>query len=369
MIPIAKPIIDEAEKRRVMEVLDSGMLSIGKVVQEFEEVFARYTGATHATACSSGTTALHLALAAAGIGTGDKVLTTPFSFIATANAALYCGATPVFCDIREDTFNIDPDRIEEALSNDPKIKALLIVHLFGHPCDMDRIMDIVRRHSLVLIEDCAQSHGALYDGRHTGTFGSSGIFSFYPTKNMTTAEGGMVITSSDDVQEQLRLLREHGASRTYEHEILGFNFRMTNIEAAIGLGQMEKLDSFNKARAQNAAYYNSQLSDLPWLQIPIIRDKCTHCFHQYSLKVQDRDRFTQHLKENQIGFKVYYPATIPDQPLYRKLRYDGSLYPVSQKMTREIVSIPVHPAVTKEDREKIVRTIRKFQPAMATTGS
>lgn len=364
MIPIAKPIIDENEKRRVMEVLDSGMISIGKVVAEFEERFAQYTGSKHAVAVSSGTTALHMALMASGVKAGDKVLTTPFSFIATANAALYMGAVPVFCDIENRSFNIDPQKIREALKNDPDIKALLIVHLFGHPCQMDEIMEIVEKHNLILIEDCAQSHGAYFDKKHTGTFGVTGTFSFYPTKNMTTAEGGMVITDSDEVYDHLKMLREHGASKTYEHVMLGFNFRMTNIEAAIGLGQMDKLDSFNKARAENAAYYSEALKGLPWLEIPEVLDNCTHCFHQYSLKVKDRDAFTDHLKENGVGFKVYYPTTIPDQPLFRDMGYSGDCYPISKEMTGKIVSIPVHPAITKEDREKVVQVIKGFRPAM-----
>ena len=361
MIPIAKPLIDDVEKKLVMDVLDSGMISIGKVVKEFEEKFAEYTGAKHAIAASSGTTALHIALAAAGVKPGDKVLTTPFSFVATANSILYCGAVPVFCDIEEDTFNMDPKQARLMLENIEGIKAILIVHLYGQSCDMDEIMKLVKEFDLVLVEDAAQAHGAKYKGKHVGTFGDAGIFSFYPTKNMTTAEGGMVITNDDKVYEKAKMIREHGANATYHHQILGYNYRMTNIEAAIGLGQLQKLDDFNKARREHAQYYNENLKDLDWLQIPVVNDNCYHCYHQYTLKVKgNRDRFQEFLKENGIGSKVYYPITIPEQPMYKDMGYGQLKFPVSDKMCEEVISIPIHPAVTKEDREKIVETIRKF---------
>ncbi|MCD4782584.1 MAG: DegT/DnrJ/EryC1/StrS family aminotransferase [Candidatus Eremiobacteraeota bacterium] len=361
MIPIAKPIIDSAEKKRVMEVLDSGMLSIGKVVKEFEEAFARFTGARYAVATSSGTTALHMALLASGIKPGDKVLTTPFSFVATANSILYCNAVPVFCDVEEGTCNIDPDRIEEALKNDEEIKALLIVHLYGQPCNMDRIMKLVQKYDLILVEDAAQAHGALYKGKHGGTFGNAGAFSFYPTKNMTTAEGGMIITDDEKVHQDLKLLREHGGAGDYDHIMLGYNYRMTNIEAAIGLVQLEKLTGFNNRRRENAAYYDSHLSNLDWLEILEKQTDCLHCYHQYTIRVKkDRDRFVEYLKENGIGCKVYYPHTIPSLPLYKEKGYNGLPFPVSGKLCDEVVSIPVHPSVSDEDREKIVKVIKDW---------
>ena len=344
-----------------MEVLDSGMLSIGKTVQEFEQAFAQYTGAKYAIAASSGTTALHLALKASGVQAGDKVLTTPFSFVATANSILYSGAIPVFCDVEDKTFNMDPDKIEQYLESTPGIKALLIVHLYGHPCDMDKIMALVEKYNLILIEDAAQAHGAKFRGRHVGTFGKSGIFSFYPTKNMTTSEGGMVITNDDDVYTELKLLREHGDTGGYDHKVLGYNYRMTNISAAIGLGQLEKLDRFNQARAENAAYYYEHLKGLDWLELPVVKENCTHCYHQFTLKVKrDRDRFVEYLKENDIGSRVYYPVTIPSQTLYKELGYDQPSFPVADQLCKEVVSIPVHPAVSAEDREKIVKVIRSY---------
>jgi perosamine synthetase len=367
MIPIAKPIIDENEKKRVMDVLNSGMLSIGTVVKEFEETFTRYTGTSFGVATSSGTSALHVALAASGIKEGDKVITTPFTFIATANSILYCGAKPVFCDIEEDTFNMDPVRIREILEREKDVKALLIVHLYGHPCDMDEIMKIVNEYNLILVEDCAQAHGSFFDGKHTGNFGSSGIFSFYPTKNMTTAEGGIVITNSEDVYKNSRLFREHGMSGAgaYDYSMLGYNYRMTNIEAAIGLGQMDKLEGFNKARAANAKFYDENLKDLEWLRVPVVKNKAVHCYHQYTLRVRDRERFTEHLKENGIGFKVFYPALIQDAPMYRTMGYNGDDCPTARRMCDEVVSIPVHPSLSKEDLEKVVSVIRSFKPVMS----
>lgn len=362
MIPIAKPIIDSAEKNRVMEVLDSGMISTGKVVEEFEEAYAGYTGAKYATASSSGTTALHISLLATGVKPGDKVLTTPFSFVATANSILYCNAVPVFCDVEEGTCNIDPDRIEEALENDGDIKALLIVHLYGQPCNMERIMELVERYNLILVEDAAQAHGALYKGKHVGTFGNAGVFSFYPTKNMTTAEGGMIITNDEKVHHDLKLLREHGDVGYYDHIMLGYNYRMTNIEAAIGLAQLEKLNAFNDRRRECAAYYDSHLSNLDWLEILEKQADCLHCYHQYTIRVKkDRDRFVEYLKKNGIGCKVYYPIIIPSLPLYKEKGYDDLSFPVSEKLCNEVVSIPVHPSVSDEDREKIVKVIKDFK--------
>ncbi len=218
MIPIAKPLIGESEKTKVMEVLESGILASGAYVEEFEKAFAAYTGTAHGIAASNGTTALHLALLAAGIKEGDKVLTTPFTFIASSNSILYCGAIPVFADIEKDTFNIDPEDVRRKLEEDPEIRGLLIVHLYGCPCKMDEIMELVEEYDLILIEDCAQAHGAEYRGQKIGTFGKAAAYSFYPTKNMTTGEGGMVLTDDDEVAEKARLLVNHGSKTvSYTH--------------------------------------------------------------------------------------------------------------------------------------------------------
>ncbi|MGM0410945.1 MAG: DegT/DnrJ/EryC1/StrS family aminotransferase, partial [Bacillota bacterium] len=248
MISIANPIIEDKEKNKVLEVMDSGMLASGQYVKDFEKNFGDYIGTKYAHATSSGTTALHVALKAAGIKEGDKVLTTPFTFIASSNSILFCGAEPIFADIKEDTFNIDPASMKKKLEENPDIKALIVVHLYGLSCDMDPIMDLVEEYDLILIEDAAQSHGASYKDKKVGNFGDAAIYSFYPTKNMTTSEGGMVVTNDKEVSEESELLINHGATERYKHEVLGYNYRMTNISAAIGLEQLKKLDKYNTKR-------------------------------------------------------------------------------------------------------------------------
>jgi perosamine synthetase len=362
MIPIAKPVISEREKTLVMEVLDSGELASGRKVKEFEEKFAAYIGQPYAVAASSGTTALHMALMACGVKFGDKVLTTPFSFIATANSVLYCGAQPVFCDIDEGTFNISPQALKKALAADRGIKALLIVHLFGLSCDMDAIMEIVKEHNLVLIEDCAQAHGSAYRGRKAGSFGKASIFSFYPTKNMTTSEGGMVVTGSEQVYNEAMLLRNHGMPREYEHTVLGYNYRMTNISAAIGLGQLEQLGSFIEKRRAHAHYLDNHLNDLPGIKTPHVPSPdYFHVYNQYTLRVlHERERLMATLKEAGVGHKIFYPTVIPDQALYKKLSLKEGEYEAARRAAGEVLSIPVHPALNEGDLKRIVETLGEY---------
>jgi len=243
MINIAKPVIGPEEKQAVMEVLDSGIIAQGPRTKAFEEGFAAMCQVKHAVATSSGTTALHVAMLANKIGDGDEVVTTAFTFIASANSVLYAGARPVFADINPRTFNIDPEKIEAAIT--PRTKAILPVHLFGLSCDMDPIMKIAQKHNLVVIEDACQSHGATYKGKKVGSYGT-GTFSLYPTKNITSAEGGMITTDDDAVDDECRVIRQHGMRKRYFHEELGYNFRMTDVHAAIGLAQLQKLAVFNR---------------------------------------------------------------------------------------------------------------------------
>ena len=361
MIPIAKPLIDENEKENVLEVMDSGMLACGQYVKDFEEEFASYIGTDFGNATTSGTTGLHVALKAAGIEEGDKVLTTPFTFIASSNAILYCGAEPVFVDVDPDTFNIDPQKMREALEANPEIKAAVIVHLYGLSCEMNHIMELVEEYDIKLIEDCAQSHGAKYEDDTVGTFGDTAVFSFYPTKNMTTGEGGIVLTGDKEIDKKCNMLIKHGSSERYQHEILGYNYRMTNIAAAIGLKQLEKLDQFNNKRQENAEFLTKNLKDLDWLETPYVPEEREHVFHQYTLKVDNRDEFVEYLEENGVGYGIHYDCPAYRQPLYKKMGYDDYSLPVTERLVEKVVSIPVHPALSDADLKKIVRVIRDYK--------
>jgi dTDP-4-amino-4,6-dideoxygalactose transaminase len=356
MINMAKPQIGEEEKQAVLEVLDSGMLAQGPRVKAFEESFAAMCGVKFAIATSSGTTALHAALLAHGLGPGDEVITTPFTFIASANAILYTGARPVFVDIEPRTFNIDVGKIEAAIT--PNTKAILPVHLYGLSCDMDPIMRLAEKYKLAVIEDACQSHGATYQSKRVGSFGT-GTFSLYPTKNITSAEGGMITTNVETLAEECRVLRQHGMRRRYYHDELGFNFRMTDVHAAIGLAQLKKLDGFNAARRANAAYLNAHLKGV---ETPYVPENREHVFHQYTIRVPDgkRDALRAHLQEKGIGSEVYYPVPVHLQSFYTsELGFQINL-PQSEQAAAEVLSIPVHPGLSRQDLETIAGAINAF---------
>ncbi len=355
MIPISKPLTAEEERRAVIEVLNSGQLSQGPVVEEFEDRFASFIGTRFAVATSSGTAALHAALLAHGIGPGDEVITTPFTFIASANAVLFTEACPIFVDIEEDFFNLDPSLIEEKIT--PRTKAILPVHLFGHPCDVEAILEIAEKRGLILIEDACQAHGASVNGRKVGTFGT-GCFSFYPTKNLTTGEGGMITTDDAQVAEGAKMIRNHGMRQRYRHEILGYNFRMTEIQAAIGLVQLEKLPQWTAQRIENAAYLTRHLDALGKVVTPKVKDGCVHVFHQYTVRVREgRDAAVERLQEKGIGVGIYYPIPVHKQPLYQKLGYRDRL-PRAERASREVVSLPVHPGLSGQDLARIVEGVK-----------
>jgi perosamine synthetase len=359
MIPIAKPLIGAEEKQAVLEVLESGVLAQGPRVAAFEAAFAEMAGVKYAAATSSGTTALHVALLAHGIQAGDEVITTPFTFIASANSILYVGARPVFVDIDPGTFNMDPKQIEAAIT--PRTRAILPVHLFGLPADMDPIMEIADQHKLVIIEDACQSHGAEYKGKRVGSFGT-GCFSLYPTKNITSAEGGMITTHDAKIAENCRVIRQHGMRRRYYHDELGFNFRMTDVHAAIGLAQLQKLERFNQARIANAQYLSAHLRGVVLPEVP---SGYRHVFHQYTVRVPDgrRDALLDHLKERGVGTGVYYPVPVHQQTYYtQKLGYNLRL-PESERAAAEVLSLPVHPALCHDDLETIVAAVNEFTGA------
>lgn len=350
MITMVKPILGAEEQAAVAAVLASGQLAQGARVAEFEERFAAFCGVRHAVAVSSGTTALWLALLAHDIGPGDEVITTPFSFIATANAVLYTGATPVFVDIDPRTFNLDPDRIEAAITS--RTRAILPVHLYGLPCEMDSIIDIAARYGLAVIEDACQAHGAAVNGRRAGSFGT-GCFSFYATKNMTTGEGGIVTTDDDAIADRARLLRAHGMRQRYYHEQLGYNFRMTDIQAALGLVQLGRLPELTARRQANAAFLASALADMEALFLPVCDAGYEHVYHQFTVRVPcRRDVFRAGMTARGVGTEVYYPRTIPEQTVYRDLGFNVFL-PMAEAAVQEVVSLPVHPALSPADLEQI----------------
>ncbi len=357
MIPIAKPFIGDEEIEEVVNVLKSGFIAQGPKVAEFEGMFADYIGTSHAIATSSGTTALHVALLSAGIGKGDEVITTPFSFAATANSILYVNAKPVFVDIDPKTYNIDPEKIEEAITD--KTKVIMPVHLYGQPADMDPINKIAKVHDLKVIEDAAQAHGAIYKDKKVGNLGDMACFSFYPTKNITTSEGGIITTNNNEFDHDARALRAHGESERYEHVILGYNFRMTDISAAIGVAQLKRLESFNEKRIKNAEYLTDHINNIEGIQPPFIQKDVKHVFHQYTIRVsKNRDKLIEFLNNNGIGTGIHYPKPIYAQKLYEDLGFKADCKE-AEKAAREVISIPVHPGLNEEDLENIVSVLEK----------
>jgi dTDP-4-amino-4,6-dideoxygalactose transaminase len=353
VIPMARPLIGDAEIEAVTAVLRSGQLAQGRVVEEFEERFAELCGVHHAVATTSGTTALHVALLAHGIGAGDEVITTSFSFIASANAALYVGARPVFADIDPNTLNIDPDDVERRIT--PRTKAIMPVHLYGNPADLDRLVSIAQRHNLVLIEDACQAHGATWRGQPVGSFGT-GCFSFYPTKNITTGEGGIITTNDAELAAHARLLRAHGMPQRYHHDFLGYNFRLSNIHAAIGLVQLNYLEDWTARRQKNASIL-CELLDGSASRFQSVLPQAQHVYHQFTVRIPDqRDRVAARLRERGIGCEIYYPIPIHQQVLYRNLGYDDHL-PVTEQAAQDVLSLPIHPSLDRYDLATIALAV------------
>ena len=380
MIPAAKPIIGDEEREAVDRVLRSGVIASGPEVAAFEKEFGdQLVDGWLTVAVNSGTSGSHLGLLAAGVGPGDEVIVPSFTFAATANSVALTGATPVFADIEPDYFCLDPASVEAAIT--PRTKGIMPVHLYGHPANMTALADIASRHGLAIYEDAAQAHAARWQDKPVGTFGEFAMFSLYPTKNMTSGEGGMVSCIDEHFARRVKLLRNQGMERRYENELIGFNARMTDIHAAIGRVQLGKLAGWTKNRQDNAAFLSANLRGVV---VPAVAPEATHVYHQYTIKIvdQDRDKFAEELTNRGIGSGVYYP--IPNHRLPSLLQFSArpgadrlcgtagccaagvcEQLPVTEQVARECLSLPVHPSLSQSDLERIVEAVNDIASAGA----
>jgi dTDP-4-amino-4,6-dideoxygalactose transaminase len=355
------PIIDKI-KQEINKVLETHQYILGPQVKEFEEKMTKYHGAKHAIGCASGTDALILALKALGIGAGDEVITTPFTFFATAGSIHRCGAKPVFVDIDPDTYNIDADLIEASITS--KTKAIMPVHLFGQPAEMDKIMAIAKKHNLYVIEDNAQGIGSKYDGQVSATIGDIGTLSFFPSKNLgAMGDGGMCITNSDDFAAKLFQLRVHGENPKYIHKWVGLNSRLDSLQAAILSVKLDYLQGWSDARRHNAEYYFQHLSDIPQIKLPYIHPKAYSIYNQFTIAVENRDGLMKHLHENEIGNAIYYPLSLHLQECFADLGYKKGDLPISESCTGKVLSIPIDAALSDEQKGYIVQVIRNYYHA------
>jgi len=357
-IAIARPLIGAEEKTAVMEVLDSGQLAQGPRTEAFERRFAEYVGAKHAIAVNSGTAALIVALQANGVGPGDEVITTPFSFIATATSIVACGAIPVFVDIDPFDLNLDPNQVESAITD--RTKAVMPVHLYGHPARIDELKTLCEVAEIALVEDAAQAHGAEHAGQRVGTFGT-GCFSFYPTKNMTTGEGGMITTNDAEVARRCSIIRNHGQAERYLHQFFGLNWRMQDLNAAIGLVQMDRIEGWNQARIKNAEVLSERITAV---ETPRVREGDRHVFHQYTIRVAaDRDGLRDRLHAAGVGSAIHYPIPIHQQPIMKELGFGEGSFPVAEAAAQHVLSLPVHPSLAPSDVEYIAASVNRLARA------
>ncbi|MER7174654.1 DegT/DnrJ/EryC1/StrS family aminotransferase [Streptomyces mesophilus] len=356
LIPAAKPVIGEDEIEAAVRVLRSGRVVQGPEVAAFEEEFSELVEGRHCVAVNSGTSALHLTLLALGIGPGDEVIVPSFSFAASANAVRLVGADVVFADIEPGSFGLDPAAVEAAIT--PRTAAVMPVHLYGHPAAMDRLMPLVERHGLAVVEDACQAHAAALNGTPVGAFGTAGTFSFYPTKNMHALEGGMITTADAEVARTLRLLRNQGMEQRYANEIVGANMRMTDVAAAIGRVQLGKLGAWTERRRANAAYLDEHLTGLV---TPPVAEGARHVYHQYTVRVEgDRDAVQEQLTAAGVGNAVYYPTPIHRlKPYWEPDQKAGRTWdlPETERAAAEVVSLPVHPSLTEGELERVVAAV------------
>jgi dTDP-4-amino-4,6-dideoxygalactose transaminase len=347
----------------VLDVLDSTQFILGEQVAAFEREFAGYAGAAETVAMNSGTSALHLALLAAGIGPGDEVITVPFTFVATVSAITYTGATPVLVDVDPVYLTMDPEAIERRIT--PRTKAIMPVHLYGQPADMDPILAIARRHHLIVIEDAAQAHGSEYKGRRCGSMGEMAGFSFYPGKNLGAyGEGGATVTSHPEYARTMRMLRDWGQAKKYEHTLKGFNARMDGIQGAVLRVKLRHMEAWTEARRSRADLYDSLLA-AGGLQTPVRRPECRHVFHCYTVRTPWRDRLADHLRAQNIGTGIHYPIPVHLQPAHADLGYRQGDFPNSERAAAEVLSLPLYPELTDDQVRTVAAAVLEGAAALA----
>jgi len=356
-IPLSKVYVDDEVKRAVLDVLDSGWFILGEKTKEFERKFADFCGTKYGIAVSSGTAAIFLSLLAIGIKPGDEVIVPSFSFIATASPILHLGAKPVFADINLKTYTIDPDNVRAKISS--KTKAIIPVHLYGHPADMEPIIEIAEEKGLYIIEDACQAHGAVYKGKKVGSIGHVGCFSFYPSKNLTVCgDGGMVVTNNEEVAERIRMLRNHGRKEKYIHEIIGYNLRFNEIQAAIGLVQLQKLPYFIQQRRRIAKLYDELLTDL--VIKPVEETWAKHVYHLYVIRTRLRDELRKYLLSHGVSTGIHYPIPIHKQPTILKTLRKHFKLPKSENAANTVLSLPIYPGLKEHQVVYVCDLINNF---------
>lgn len=371
MIPVNVPLMGDEEKDAVMKVLSSGMLTHkagqGPMASEFERKFSNYVKVKHAIAMNSGTAALHAALLALDLKPKDEVIIPSFTFVATASVVLHVGAKPIFVDIDPQIYSMDPEKVRAKIT--PNTKVIVPVHLFGHPADLDPLRALASDKDLILIEDACQAHGALYNGKQVGSIGDMGCFSFYPSKNMTTGEGGMLTTNNDELAEVVRMIINHGEKEAYRTERLGHNFRMPEIAAAIGTCQIDKLPKFIAQRRKNVQALSKIIKSNPHIRLPIVKEWATHSWYLFTVKIlqepiiDTRKTLIEKLNAAGIGSAVYYETPLHLIPFYKRLfNFQGGEFPETEKAAKQVLSLPVHPTVTPEQITLIGNTVNQILP-------
>ncbi len=367
-------VVKEEINTSIKNVLNSQCFILGKEVDELERKIAKYCGTDFAIGVASGTDALLLSLKALGIGKGDFVITTPFTFFATAGAIHNAGATPVFIDVKRDTYNINPEGFQELLDSksfhrqrfsidNSRIKAIIPIHLYGQMADMDAIMDIAREYGIAVVEDAAQAIGSEYKRKRAGSIGDLGCFSFFPTKNLGGyGDGGMITTRDEMLEGKLRKLRVHGAGKGYYHSMIGYNSRLDTLQAAVLLAKLPHLDDWNNKRERNARYYSKHLKNIKGIETPKVSEERKHIYHQYTIRIKGcrRDELQKYLKEKEIGTKVYYPLPLHLQECFQKLEYRKGDLPISEKATSEVLSLPIFPELTEDEIAYTCDSIKEF---------